>query len=269
MFPTDYAIAPDELARAVEERGFESLWFPEHTHIPASRRSPGPAAPSCRSEYWHTYDLFVALAAAAARDQAPQARHRHLPRRSSATRSSPPRRSRPSIGSPSGRFLFGIGGGWNAEEMENHGTDLQDALAAAARADAGDEGDLDGGRGRVPRRVRNFDPIWSRPKPVQKPHPPIIIGGDGRRTFERVVEYGDGWMPIMRGNMNPVARIPELRAPVERAGRDPKSVPVSTFSRRRDARAGGAERPASSAPSSACHPSRATSSCRASTPTRR
>ena len=121
MFPTDYAIRVDDLARAAEERGFESLWLPEHTHIPTSRRSPWPGGPELPKEYWHTHDLFVALATAAAvttrlkvasgicllveRDPITTAKEvaslDHLSR---------------------GRVLFGIGGGWNAEEMENHGT---------------------------------------------------------------------------------------------------------------------------------------------------
>ena len=156
MFPTDYAIRPDELARAVEARGFESLWVPEHTHIPASRKSPWPGGGHLPKEYWHTLDPFVALAMAAAvttnaassgtgiclvieRDPITLAKEvaslDHL---------------------SGGRFLFGIGGGWNAEEMEDHGTAFKTRWRRAARADPGHEGALDEGRGRVPRRVREL-----------------------------------------------------------------------------------------------------------------
>ncbi len=129
-----------------------------------------------------------------------------------------------------GRVLFGIGGGWNAEEMANHGTAWKTALAAAPRAHAGDEGDLDRAGGRVT-TASSSTSTRSGPirKPVQKPHPPIIIGGDGPTTFDRVVEFGDGWMPIMRPHTNPVERIPALHERLKAAGRDPESAPVSIF----------------------------------------
>jgi alkanesulfonate monooxygenase SsuD/methylene tetrahydromethanopterin reductase-like flavin-dependent oxidoreductase (luciferase family) len=128
-----------------------------------------------------------------------------------------------------GRVLFGIGGGWNQEEMLNHGTEWKSrwrllrerVLAMKAiwtQREASYQGDL----------VR-FDRIWQDPKPLQKPHPPIIIGGDGATTFDRVIEFGDGWMPILRPHVNPVARIPELRERLKQAGRDPRSVPISIF----------------------------------------
>ena len=240
MFPTEYSIAPDELARALEERGFESLWFPEHTHIPASRKSPWPGGGELPREYWSAYDPFVALMAAAAatkrlklgtgiclvieRDPIVTAKEVATLDRLSG-----------------GRVLFGIGGGWNAEEMEQPRHRLEEPLAAAARAGAGHEGDLD----RSARRSYHgefvrFDQIWSDPKPVQKPHPPIIIGGDGATTFDRVVEFGDGWMPIMRPHANPVEKIPALRERLKTAGRDPQiGAGVDLL---RAAQAGGARR---------------------------
>ncbi len=228
MFPTEYAMAPDELARALEERGFESVWFPEHTHIPASRRSPWPGGGELPKDYWSSYDPFVALMAAAAatkrlklgtgiclvieRDPITTAKEVATLDRLSG-----------------GRVLFGIGGGWNAEEMENHGTSfktrwplLRERVLAMKAIWTQREPEFHG-------RFVRFDKIWADPKPLQKPHPPVIIGGDGPRTFDRVVEFGDGWMPIMRGGQNPVERIPELRERLGKAGRDPKSVPVSIF----------------------------------------
>ena len=228
MFPTDYAIAPDELGRALEERGFESLWVPEHTHIPASRRSPWPGGGELPREYWSTYDPFIALMAAAAatrrlrvatgiclvieRDPITTAKEvATLDRLSGA------------------RFLFGVGGGWNAEEMEHHGTTFKtrwrlfrERILAMKEIWTKEEAEFRG-------EFVSFDRIWSLPKPLQKPHPPILMGGDGPTTFDRVVELADGWMPIVRPGRKPVEKIPELRARLERAGRDPRSVPVSMF----------------------------------------
>ncbi|MBI2207687.1 MAG: LLM class F420-dependent oxidoreductase [Candidatus Rokubacteria bacterium] len=228
MFPTEYAMAPDDLARALEERGFESVWFPEHTHIPASRRSPWPGGGDLPREYWSSYDPFVALMAAGAatkrlklgtgiclvieRDPIVTAKEVATLDRLSG-----------------GRVLFGIGGGWNAEEMANHGTDfkarwrvLRERVLAMKAIWTNKEASFQG------EHVR-FDKIWADPKPLQQPHPPVIIGGDGATTFDRVAEFGDGWMPILRPNQNPLPRVPELHARLKQAGRDPKSAPVSLF----------------------------------------
>jgi probable F420-dependent oxidoreductase len=128
-----------------------------------------------------------------------------------------------------GRVLFGIGGGWNAEEMENHGTAwksrwrlLRERVLAMKAIWTEREASYQG-------EFVRFEKIWADPKPLQKPHPPIIIGGDGERTFDRVVEFGDGWMPILRPHTSPVEKIPALRERLKAAGRDPRSVPVSIF----------------------------------------
>jgi probable F420-dependent oxidoreductase len=228
MFPTDYAIRPDELARALEERGFESLWVPEHTHIPASRRSPWPGGGDLPRDYWHAYDPFLALTAAASatsrlrlgtgiclvieRDPIITAKEVATLDRLSG-----------------GRVIFGIGGGWNAEEMEHHGTDfkkrwrvLRERVLAMKEIWTKEEAQFHG-------EFVNFDKIWSHPKPLQKPHPPILMGGDGATTFDRVIEFADGWMPLARQGRNPVAKIPELHARAEKAGRDPKSISVTIF----------------------------------------
>ena len=126
-------------------------------------------------------------------------------------------------------MLFGIGGGWNAEEMEHHGTAwksrwrlFRERVLAMKTIWTEREASYQG-------EFVRFDKIWADPKPLQKPHPPIFIGGDGEKTFDRVVEFGDGWMPIMRPHANPVEKIPALRERLKTAGRDPKSVPVSIF----------------------------------------
>jgi probable F420-dependent oxidoreductase len=227
MFPTDYSIGPAELARAVEERGFESLFLPEHTHIPTSRRTPWPGGSELPRDYSHTLDPFVALGAAAAvtnslrigtgiclvieRDPITLAKE---------------------VASldflSGGRFLFGIGAGWNEEEMENHGTDpaqrwklLRERVLAMKAIWAQDEAEFHG-------RFVDFDPIWSWPKPVQKPHPPIVVGGDGPHALQRVVEYGDEWMPIPGRSEVPLSeRIAELNRLAAEAGRGP--IPVSIY----------------------------------------
>jgi probable F420-dependent oxidoreductase len=226
MFSTHYAIRPDELGRAVEQRGFESLWVPEHTHIPASRVSPWPGGPNLPKEYWHSYDPFVALTMAAAvttkiklgtgiclvieRDPITTAKEvaslDHL---------------------SNGRFLFGIGGGWNAEEMENHGTPfkarwrvLRERMLAMKQIWTQEEATYRG-------EYVNFERIWSHPKPVHKPHPPILMGGDGPTTFDRVIEFCDGWMPIAGRMGNVVEKIATLQKRAKEAGRGP--IPVTAF----------------------------------------
>jgi len=227
MFPTDYAIPVTELGRAAEELGFESVFFPEHTHIPTSRRTPWPGGGELPKEYSHTLDPFVVCAAVAAvtktlkvgtgvclvmqRDPIITAKEvasvDHL---------------------SGGRFLFGIGGGWNEDEMENHGTDpklrwkiLRERILAMKEIWTKDEAEFHG-------KFVNFDPIWQWPKPVQKPHPPILVGGAGPHTLDRVLEYGDGWMPI-GGRTGQVlgAMIRELQERAKAAGRGP--IPVSVF----------------------------------------
>lgn len=213
MFATEYAIRADDLARALEERGFESLWIPEHTHIPASRKSVFPGRGELPKEYWHTYDPFLALTAAAAatktlklgtgiclvveRDPITTAKEVATLDRLS-----------------DGRVIFGIGGGWNAEEMEHHGTAfktrfavLRERMLAMKKIWTEDEPSFRGD-------YVNFDKIWSWPKPIQKPHPPILMGGDGARTFDRVVEFCDGWLPLLQGKVKDTIapKIQTLRA---------------------------------------------------------
>ncbi|HXH21334.1 MAG TPA: LLM class F420-dependent oxidoreductase [Dehalococcoidia bacterium] len=231
MFPTDYAIPPGELAALLESHGFESLFFPEHTHIPASRRTPYPGGTDLPQEYWHTYDPFVALTAAAM----------------ATTRlmvgtgiclviERDPITTAKEVASldflSGGRFLFGIGGGWNAEEMENHGTDfrlrwriLRERVLAMKAIWTQDEAEFHG-------RYVDFDPIWSYPKPAQKPHPPVLMGGDGATTFDRVIEFCDGWMPIQRGRSGAdrlIEKAAELRRRAQVAGRDPDTISISVF----------------------------------------
>jgi probable F420-dependent oxidoreductase len=211
MFPTDGAVAPDELARMAEERGFESLFLPEHTHIPASRESPYPGGGELPEMYSHTYDPFVALTAAAAATQALKVGTgiclviQRDPIITAKEVASVDRLS-------GGRFLFGVGAGWNREEMSNHGTDpgqrfgvMRERVEAMKAIWTSDEASYHG-------RYVDFERIWSWPKPVQDPHPPVIVGGNGERVLDRVIAYGDEWMP------NRIESVDELRARMDRLG---------------------------------------------------
>ena len=226
-FATDYGMQPADLARRAEELGFESLFFPEHTHIPASRRTPYPAGGELPHEYSHTLDPFVALTAAAAATE----------RLLVATGiclvvERDPITTAKEVASldlvSGGRFLFGAGAGWNEEEMENHGTDprrrfglMRERVEAMKAIWTEDEAEYHG-------RYVDFDPIWSGPKPVQRPHPPILVGGNGAKVLDRVLAFGDEWMPNGLGDEAKFfARIAELQEGARAQGRDP--IPV-TFS---------------------------------------
>ena len=224
MFVTDYSMRPDELARALEERGFESMWVPEHTHIPASRISPWPGGPDLPEMYWHTYDPFVALTAAAA-----VTTNLKLGTGICLMIERDPITTAKEVASldliSNGRFIFGIGGGWNAEEMQDHGTNyrrrwriLRENILAMKAIWTEDEPEFHG-------QYVNFDKCWAWPKPAQKPHPPILMGGDGPTTFDRVLEYCDGWMPISgraAEGPQPARENPDTQAPRRRRGTRPR-----------------------------------------------
>jgi len=214
MFPTHDAMDPAALARLVEERGHESLFFPEHSHIPASRQSPYPDGGELPRRYMHTYDLFVAMTAAAVvttklrvgsgvcllieRDPIITAKE---------------------VASvdvlSGGRVEFGVGAGWNREEMANHGTDprrrmalLQERVEAMKAIWTEDEASYQG-------EQVAFDRIWSWPKPAQRPHPPVIIGGNGPTVLDRVLAFGNAWMPEYAPE-GLLGRAEELRARADR-----------------------------------------------------
>ena len=228
MFSTDYAIRPDDLGREAEARGFESIWLPEHTHIPTSRRTPWPGGAELPKEYWHTYDPFVALGMAAAVTTKLKIATGIclLIERDTITTA----KEVASLDSLSnGRFIFGIGGGWNVEEMEHHGTafktrwkKLREQIAAMKKIWSEDEAEFHG-------ELVKFDKLWSWPKPAQKPHPPIFLGGHSPQMLQRVVDYCDGWMPIGIRAANVIESIKQLRQRAEKSGRDPQSVAVTIF----------------------------------------
>jgi probable F420-dependent oxidoreductase len=218
IFPTHDAIDPGALARLVEERGHTALFFPEHTHIPASRASSWAGGRELPRKYARTYDLFVAMAVAVAatsrlrigsgicllveRDPIVTAKEvaslDHL---------------------SGGRIDFGVGAGWNREEMANHGTDprtrfalLAERVAALKAIWTEDEASFAG------EHVR-FERIWSWPKPLQRPHPPVLVGGNGPTVLDRVLAFGDAWLPNHGRDGDVLDRIGELRARAAEAGR--------------------------------------------------
>ena len=235
IFPTADSIGPGELARLAEERGFESIWFPEHTHIPASRRTPYPGGGELPGEYARLYDPFLALTAAATaterlkvgtgicliveRDPITTAKEvatiDHL---------------------SGGRFLFGVGAGWNEEEMENHGTNprtrfglMRERIEAMKAIWAEEEASYHG-------RHVDFDPIRSWPKPLQEPHPPILVGGNSDGALDRVVALADEWIPNPETRLSELAgRIAELQRRAAEAGRE--RIPVTFYAVKPEAEA--------------------------------
>jgi probable F420-dependent oxidoreductase len=227
IFPTDYSISPADLAVAAEERGFESMWFAEHSHIPVSRKSPWPGGADLPKMYYDTFDPFVALAAAASVTTKIK-----LATGICLVVQRDPIHTAKEVASldhvSKGRVLFGIGAGWNAEEMEDHGTDfkrrfklMRERIEAMKAIWTENEAEYHG-------EFVNFDPTFAWPKPVQKPHPPIHVGGAFPGAAKRAIRYGDGWMPIY-GRDDITEYLPELRKMAEEAGRDPASIEVSIF----------------------------------------
>jgi probable F420-dependent oxidoreductase len=221
-FPTDESIAPAELGRAAEDAGFEALFFAEHTHIPVSRESATPRGGELPSKYWHLHDPFVALATVA------QATERlRIGTGICLVVERDPIITAKAVASldqlSGGRFEFGVGAGWNREEMRNHGTDprrrfsiMRERVLAMKEIWTEDEPEFHG-------EHVDFAPLWSWPKPAQDPHPPVILGGLGEKVLDRVLDYADAWMPNRARPEELAPRIAELR---ERAGRH---VPVTYY----------------------------------------
>lgn len=227
-YNTDYGARPDELATACEERGFESLWVGEHTHIPASRQTPYPGGEPLPRPYYHMADPFVSLMAAAAATTRLKIGTgvclvvEHDPIVLAKTVATLDRLS-------NGRFLFGIGGGWNAEEMAHHGTPfarrwkvLRERIEAMQAIWTQEEASYAG-------EFVQFERIISHPKPVQQPYPPILFGGATAQGRQRVVAYCDGWIPIDVLLDDLPAAISDLRRRAAAAGRDPDRIPITVF----------------------------------------
>ena len=227
-FPVDYGINIAELAAALEERGFESLFVPEHTHIPVSRKSPFPSGGEMPRRYAHTHDPFVALsfAAAATKKLLLGTGICLIPERDPIVTA----KCVASLDQLSGgRVVFGIGGGWNVEEMENHGARystrfklMGERILAMKALWTEDEAEYHGD-------MVDFDKVWSYPKPAQRPHPPILLGGETDYTLKRVVEYCDGWFPRPARGFEIRAQLERLHQMADKAGRDRRTLSTSVF----------------------------------------
>jgi probable F420-dependent oxidoreductase len=233
IFFTDYSIGPAELGRALEDRAFESLWAPEHSHIPISRESPFPPGGDLPKKYYDVMDPFVTLPVAAAVTQ-----NLKIGTGICLVIQRDTIQTAKSVASldhvSGGRFLFGIGAGWNAEEMANHGTTdfkgrfkrMEENVAAMREIWTKTEAAYDG------HHVK-FTPMMTWPKPLQKPWPPVIVGGAYPYAAKRAIAYGDGWIPHATrpeyGGDDITAKLPEFRKMAVDAGRDPASIPVTAF----------------------------------------
>jgi probable F420-dependent oxidoreductase len=233
MFFTDYSMAPAALGKALEERGFESVWAPEHSHIPLSRKSPWPGGAELPKRYYDAMDPFVSLATAAA-----VTTRLKLGTGVCLVNQRDPIQLAKEVASldtlSGGRFLFGVGIGWNQDEMENHGTVFETrAQLVRERIEAMKE-IWTKSKAEYHGKMVKFDPMMAWPKPVQKPHPPIIVGGAFPQGARRALRYGNGWMPIA-GRMPIAEVVPKFREMVKEAGRDLADVPLTGFGGAEDA----------------------------------
>jgi len=230
MFFTEYSMTPSALGRALEERGFESLWAPEHSHIPLSRKTPFPGGGELPKRYYDTMDPFVSLTAAAG-----ATKRLKLATGICLVSQRDPIQTAKLVSSvdqvSGGRFLFGVGVGWNQDEMENHGTVfatraklVRERIEAMKEIWTKEAAEYHG-------EFVDFDPMVARPKPVQKPYPPVIVGGAFPQGARRALSYGDGWMPVA-GRMKEdelVRQAQEFQRIAKEAGRPPGSVPLSLY----------------------------------------
>ena len=224
IFLTDTSIGPAEIAREVEARGYTSLFLPEHTHIPSARRTPAPMGEPLPEQYWHTLDPFVALTVASGVTE-----RLRLGTGICLVAQRDPFVTAKEVATldlvSGGRFTFGVGFGWNVEEIEDHGVAhpkrrkiAREKMLAMYRLWSEDEAAFDG-------EFVRFDKTWAWPKPVQQPRPRVLIGGDGGPVlFRHAAEYADGWMPV--GARGVAKNLPVLRTAFEEAGRDPDTLRV-------------------------------------------
>lgn len=236
IFPTDTAIRPDHLAREVEARGFESLWFPEHSHIPSARTTPWggvEGAPPLPEQYWRSHDQFVALSFAAAATE-----NLKLGTGITLLAQRDPIWTAKEVASldhlSGGRVVFGVGYGWNREEMAHHGIPyenrrelLREKVLMMKALWTNDEASFQG-------EHISLEPSWAWPKPVQEPHPPVLMGaGAGPKTIEHIVEFCDGWIPLSTRH-DIEGKVKEVRQAVANAGRDPDAFNITCFGGKSD-----------------------------------
>jgi probable F420-dependent oxidoreductase len=228
IFPTEHSFQPDELARAIEDRGLESLWFSEHTHIPVRFLNAPGRGPTLPNYYWQTYDLFVAMTLAAAATKKIKIASGvslvierdtiHLAKETATLDLL-----------SKGRLIFGVGAGWLESEMADHGVVyrtrfqlLKEQIRAIKEIWTTDESEFHG-------KFVNFDKMRAFPKPYQQPHPPIIMGGAGEKSMECAAEVCDGWAPWLMEWPKAKEAIAELKGQAAANGRDPSSLELSLF----------------------------------------
>jgi probable F420-dependent oxidoreductase len=235
MFFTDYSMAPGALGVALEQRGFESLWAPEHSHIPLSRKSPFPSGGDLPKRYYDAMDPFVTLTAAAAATSKLMVGTGVclVPQRD-------PIQTAKLVASidqvSGGRFLFGIGNGWNQDELEDHGVKFADRHKVARERVEAMKAIWTLSKPEYHGEFVNFDPMMTWPKPVQKPHPPVIVGGAFPYSARRAIRYGNGWIPqATRGSYSEIGDlIPEFRKMATAAGRNPDEIAITVWFPKRD-----------------------------------
>jgi probable F420-dependent oxidoreductase len=230
IFFTDYSMGPVELGHALEERGFESLWAPEHSHIPLSRQSPFPQGGDLPKKYYDVMDPFVTLAATAA-----VTTRLKVGTGICLVVQRDPIQTAKQVASldqiSGGRFLFGIGGGWNAEEMADHGTVFKSRFKLMRERVEAMKAIWTQTKPEYHGEFVSLPPMMTWPKPVQKPHPPVIVGGAYPYGARRAVAYGDGWVPHARrpayGDV--LTLLPDFQKMATAAGRDPATIPITIF----------------------------------------
>ena len=230
MFFTDYSISPGDLGQALESRGFESLWAPEHSHIPLSRKTPAAGGGELAKKYYDTMDPFVTLTMAAAATKSLM-----IGTGICLVAQRDPIQTAKLVASidqvSGGRFLFGVGNGWNQDEMENHGTAFKTRHKRARENIEAMKEIWTKSKAEYHGEFVNFDPMMAWPKPVREPHPPVIVGGAYPYSARRAIRYGDGWIPhAARGTYQEIAdMIPEFRKMCAEAERDPASIAITVW----------------------------------------
>ena len=228
MFFTDYSMAPAELAVAMEQRGFDIVWAPEHSHIPVSRKTPFVLGGDLPKRYYDVMDPFVTLTAAAMATKTLK-----IGTGVCLIAQRDPIQTAKLVASidqiSGGRFVFGVGNGWNQDEMENHGTVFASRHKLAREKIEAMKAIWSESKAEYHGEFVNFDPMMTWPKPVQKPHPPILVGGAFPYSARRAVRYGDGWMPqVTEGSKTPlIDLIPRFRQMAAENGRDPAALDIS------------------------------------------
>ncbi|OJW22830.1 MAG: hypothetical protein BGO51_23675 [Rhodospirillales bacterium 69-11] len=235
MFFTDYSIGAVELGRTLEDRGFESLWAPEHSHIPLTRKSPFPGGGDLPKKYYDTMDPFVTLAAAAVATKTLK-----VGTGVCLVAQRDPIQTAKLVASidqvSGGRFLFGVGNGWNQDELEDHGVAFADRHKVARERIEAMKVIWTKSKPEYQGDFVKFGPMMTWPKPVQKPHPPVIVGGAFPYSARRAIRYGDGWIPqAKRGTYEEIAElIPEFRKMAKEAGRNPDEIEITVWGPKRE-----------------------------------